>query len=286
MKVMRWVGPILLIILFAVVAFISFDSETAAGLTALLFLIWLQLAYLGRRIKRVEPGLDQARLGQALQNLKAQAQVQALKAPKPRPEAIKPIKLKPAPEPEVPKDAPTQIDPSVFSKFQQKLEQSSGPKHKPVKPAPPPDLADEEVVLNLSSNPLKPKPKAKAKPNKIEATTYGRNGAAPSSPENPGQVPILEQTQTKEQRDNKLLEKIPAEPLGDLFDEDLDPASEEAVPKNIQPKPRRPQRDTHGNLPPLESNEELTLSEPDLPDTTELQLRAAKKVLGVANQLA
>ena len=123
MKVMRWVGPILLIILFAVVAFISFDSETAAGLTALLFLIWLQLAYLGRRIKRVEPGLDQARLGQALQTLKAQAQVQALKAPKPRPEAIKPIKLKPAPEPEVPKDAPTQIDPSVFSKFQQKLEQ-------------------------------------------------------------------------------------------------------------------------------------------------------------------
>ena len=272
----------LLAAVFAGFTLWAFELELALGLISLVFLSLAQVVFLSRRVRpKTNPNVtDAQRAAAVLKGLSAKSQGQRKKII---------AKVTPDLEPEltVPASAPTNIDPSVFSKFQKNLDSTQGPGE-----------PDQEVVVKLSGPPAgKPKKAASSPgasaPQPVQPSgprprnPYAGSNPAPAGPSapaakkaGPGAVPLFEQTRTKEQEENKLLEKVPAAPLGDLF-AGVDESQEKPKPRTITPKPRRHQE--VGANPPLAANEILdfkSLEEESEPEELNgLQLKTAQKAL-------
>ncbi|OGH03640.1 MAG: hypothetical protein A2600_13555 [Candidatus Lambdaproteobacteria bacterium RIFOXYD1_FULL_56_27] len=286
MKILILTLQILLAAVFVGFTLWAFELELALGLVSLVLLALAQVVFLSKRIRprssrnsSSHPNVMEAQRAAALlKGLSAKSQGQRRKII---------AKVAPDLEPEltVPSTAPTNIDPSVFSKFQKNLDSTQGPGE-----------PEAEVVVKLSGPPAGKPKKAAPSPTPAAPTPAQPNaprprnpyaGGAPAAPApvaakktGPGAVPLFEQTRTKEQEENKLLEKVPAAPLGDLF-EGVDETLEKPKPRTITPKPRRHQE--VGVNPPLAANEILDFksleeeSEPE--ELNNLQLKTAQKAL-------
>ena len=265
---------------FAAVTYWAFDPEQALGMIALVGLVLLQVWFLAGRIKR-KSTIDTSakRTASVIKGLAAQSQVQRRKiAAQPQPKAT------PSVEPAVPASAPKSIDPSVFSKFQHSLDQTQ-------EAGSVLDDEPDEVVVNLSQKAPTRAVKKTVGPAGVQKTA--KPAAPKPKPRNPYagaalkpsatmDEPLIEQTRTKEQEDNSLLDQVPSAPLGDLFDS-LDEGGSTKKPLNtVTPKPRRPQQETGGAVPPMATNETLEFHDLDQDEVGEekiagLQLKSAQK---------
>lgn len=284
MKALTLLAQILLFCLLVGLFYYSFSVETASALTLFVALLIAQLAFLVSRIRPVsaprpkaQSVADPKRAAQLLKSMQAETAQRQTRVQQ----------AAPAPEPEpVPDEAPSEIDPGVFSRFQQNLDQSAQapkPRQKQGQPLPSPPEPEgdkQEVVVKLSGKKA-PRPR----------NPYAQ--AAPTQPEtketepDPARVKLHENKAGKDQEDNRLLDQIPAEPLGDLFDEseEKDTPKLAKAGKKVAPKPRRPQAETQVSGEPLKSQETLDFSALEEEakaaeeDMGKLQLKAATSAL-------
>jgi len=318
MKFLMLVFKILLFLFFAAVTAFTFETEQAVGIILLVSLVMAQLWFLSKRIKRTTSTADitanTARTASVIKGLADQSKKRRQQIISQAAAATAATATPPAPtrKPRAPRKMVTPvaveetqpIDPSLFSKFQQSLDQTDDD----------PFETDEaaDVVVNLSKTAPKATAKAAAQPPiKPVAATKEPTGAGPVKPKmrNPYagaalpptiktngptlktaapttqmNTPTLKPTPSKETQDNHLMDQVPAEPLGDLFDHIDEVASAKEAAKPVTPKPRRPQQDTQSGYSPLESNETLDLQGFDDLEAPEgqiasLQLKAAEKAV-------
>ncbi len=234
MKALRKFGLGLLALGLGVGLFFLFESQTAGAIIFLVLLLLAQLSFLLKRIRLkqpVPPPLDPARVAGVIQNI-AQAKEQAATAKQVKETA------KPAPSPE---EFTQDITPSLFSQFQKNLVESE-------KTPPPPkasSVEEEGVVVRIGkkSAPSAPPPTRSETPKKAPKPSLIQpvQGKNPYQAVQKKQAPRALKTDlgTKKAVENRLIDQVPTEPIGELF-ADLEEEPVETTPK-VHPKPRKKQ---------------------------------------------
>jgi len=308
MKIVMLLLKTLLFAAFGFVTYFTFEPEQAIGIILLVALVIAQLWFLSGRIRPKSAAapspIDASRTAQVIQNLAVQSKAQrkqilnqAQRATKAAAQKAPVKQAKPAPKPQK-ADLPDAagIDPSLFSKFQQSLDQTEP--DEPLAVITEEDTA--EVVVNLSKSvpkakaekqapntpePVVPKPVSQAVKPKMRNPYAGSALAKPAAKKPAAPKPSIPTPPSKEAQDNHLLDQVPSEPLGDLFEHlDEGAGAKKKAATTITPKPRRPQQDTASGKSPLVANETLSLKgfdelgEPEQ-QISSLQLKSAEKAL-------